>query len=97
MATTYDEGVLDAPAGQTGGVLASADIAMQALGELKQQLMDRGEATDLFATPRNEGLAGIFGNLDQSVFGEPAYPTIESKAAHLLYFVVKKAPIHRRQ
>jgi len=26
------------------------------------------------------------------VFGEPAYPTIESKAAHLLYFVVKNHP-----
>ncbi|WP_280542349.1 hypothetical protein [Chromohalobacter sp. 11-W] len=28
------------------------------------------------------------GNLDQSVFGEPAYPSIESKAVHLLYFVI---------
>ena len=26
------------------------------------------------------------------VFGEPAYPSIESKAAHLLYFVVKNHP-----
>jgi prophage maintenance system killer protein len=26
------------------------------------------------------------------VFGEPAYPTVESKAAHLLYFVVKNHP-----
>lgn len=26
------------------------------------------------------------------MFGEPAYPTIESKAAHLLYFVVKNHP-----
>ncbi len=34
-----------------------------------------------------EGKPG--GNLDQTVMGEPAYPTIESKAAHLLYFVVK--------
>ncbi len=41
---------------------------------------------------RTDSLAAIFGNLDQSVFGEPAYPTIESKAAHLLYFVVKNHP-----
>jgi len=26
------------------------------------------------------------------MFGEPAYPTIESKAAHLLYFVIKNHP-----
>lgn len=32
------------------------------------------------------------GNLDQSVFGEPAYPSVESRAAHLLYFVVKNHP-----
>ncbi len=88
----YDEGLLDAPVGQIGGVLPSAEIAMQTLGELKQQLIDRGEATALFATSCNDGVAGIFGNLDQSVFGEPAYPTIESKAAHLLYFVVKNHP-----
>ena len=88
----YDEGLLDEPSGQAGGELASAEHAMQSLQALKQSLMQRGEATDLFAKPRAEGLTGIFGNLEQSVFGEPAYPTIESKAAHLLYFVVKNHP-----
>ena len=34
----------------------------------------------------------MLGNLDQSVFGDPAYPTVESKAAHLLYFVIKNHP-----
>lgn len=34
----------------------------------------------------------ILGNLAQSVFGAPAYPSIESKAAHLLYFIVKNHP-----
>jgi hypothetical protein len=88
----YDEGLLDDPEGHPGGDLPAPDVAMRALGELKHQLMERGEATDLFANPRSDGLDGIFGNLDQSVFGEPAYPTVESKAAHLLYFVVKNHP-----
>ncbi|TNF06690.1 MAG: hypothetical protein EP323_04490 [Gammaproteobacteria bacterium] len=88
----YDEGLLEEPPGETGGKLPSADEAMAALGQLKQQLIERGEATALFAQVREHGLAGIFGNLDQSVFGEPAYPTVESKAAHLLYFVVKNHP-----
>jgi prophage maintenance system killer protein len=88
----YDEGLLDEPSGQSGGALPSPDEAMGALNNLKAQLIDRGEATDLFARPRDAGLASIFGNLDQSVFGEPAYPTVESKAAHLLYFVVKNHP-----
>jgi len=88
----YDEGLLDDPQGQSGGVLVSPDNAMQSLNELKAQLMARGEATELFAKPRGDGLASILGNLEQSIFGEPAYPTIESKAAHLLYFMVKNHP-----
>lgn len=88
----YDEGLLEEPAGQSGGKLPSADEAMNALEQLKQQLIERGEATSLFANPRAEGISGILGNLDQTVFGEPAYPTIEIKAAHLLYFVVKNHP-----
>ena len=54
--------------------------------------MVRGEATDLFARERGDGLDALLGNLEQSVFGEPAYPSIESKAAHLLYFIVKNHP-----
>lgn len=88
----YDEGLLNDPQGQEGGDLPTPEIAMQALQQLKQSLMARGEATALFAHPREDGLSAIFGNLNQSVFGESAYPTIESKAAHLLYFVVKNHP-----
>ena len=89
----YDEGLLQEPNGQTGGVLPNPETAMRDLNELKKQLLARGEATALFANSRDGvGIAGIFGNLEQSVFGEPAYPTIESKAAHLLYFVVKNHP-----
>jgi prophage maintenance system killer protein len=88
----YDEGLLEEPAGESGGTLPSPEEAMAALGQLKQQLIARGEATPLFANVRDSGLASIFGNLDQTVFGEPAYPTVESKAAHLLYFVVKNHP-----
>ncbi len=88
----YDEGLLDEPSGKKGGVLPSSNMAMQALNELKASLISRGEATALFAQPRDVGLSGIFGNLEQTIFGEPAYATIESKAAHLLYFVVKNHP-----
>ncbi|MGB1290731.1 MAG: RhuM family protein [Pseudoalteromonas sp.] len=88
----YDEGLLDEPIGKNGGQLISTTEAMQALNTLKSQLIARGEATQLFAQPRGDGLDSLLGNLDQTVFGEPAYPTIESKAAHLLYFVVKNHP-----
>lgn len=88
----YDEGLLTEPAAQAGGSLPSVDEARAALAQLKADLMARGEATDLFARDRSDGLASLLGNLDQSVFGEPAYPSVESKAAHLLYFVIKNHP-----
>lgn len=88
----YDEGLLQEPSGQPGGDLPEPDEAMAALEELTAELMKRGEATDLFAQPRGDGLASILGNLDQSAFGEPAYPSVEAKAAHLLYFVIKDHP-----
>ena len=88
----YDEGLLNEPDGQPGGTLPSEAEASAALLELKQTLLARGEATDLFARPRGDGLGALLGNLDQTAFGEPAYPTLESKAAHLLYFVVKNHP-----
>ena len=61
----------------------------------KQELMNRGEAAEIFATEKTQrSLEGIVGNVFQSVFGEDAYPTVEEKAAHLLYFVVKNHPFN---
>jgi len=88
----YDEGLLTEPKGMEGGVLPSLTEAQAAIVELKQNLIARGEATELFGQVREAGLASVLGNLDQSVFGEPAYPSIESKAAHLLYFIIKNHP-----
>ena len=88
----YDEGLLVEPKTEVGGTLPTTDEARQLLAGLKQDLMRKGEATELFARERGDGLAALLGNLAQSVFGEAAYPSIEAKAAHLLYFVIKNHP-----
>ncbi len=88
----YDEGLLVEPKGIAGGVLPAVSEARSAIAHLKRDLMARGEATELFGREREEGLAALLGNLDQSAFGEPAYPTVEAKAAHLLYFIIKNHP-----
>lgn len=88
----YDEGLLTDPHTEVGGALPSLEEVRDALARLKADLIARGEATELFALERGEGLAGLLGNLDQTVFGEPAYPSVEAKAAHLLYFVIKNHP-----
>ncbi|MGS0743156.1 RhuM family protein [Glaciimonas sp. GG7] len=89
----YDEGLLTDPNGTMGGVMPSLGEARQSIAGLKADLMSRGQASDLFGLERGDALAALLGNLDQSVFGEPAYPTIERKAAHLLYFVIKNHPL----
>jgi len=62
---------------------------------LKQELVSKKEATNLFAQEKTKGsLEGILGNILQSVFGQDAYKTIEEKAAHLLYFIVKNHPFN---
>ncbi len=88
----YDEGLLTEPPEQRGGILPTLDAARQALARLKSDLIARGEATDLFARERGDAFDALLGNLDQTVFGEPAYPSVEAKAAHLLYFVIKNHP-----
>lgn len=88
----YDEGLLTEPPEQRGGLLPTLAEARAALIRLKADLMARGEATDLFALERGDAFDALLGNLDQTVFGEPAYPSVEAKAAHLLYFVIKNHP-----
>lgn len=89
----YDKGLLVEPPGTPGGTLLKAAEARRAIGELKADLVVRGEAGDLFGYEREDGLAAVLGNLDQTVFGAPAYATVESKAAHLLYFVIKTSSL----
>lgn len=88
----YDEGLLTDPPSQEGGVLPTHEQALISLQSLKTSLIERGEATPLFAQERGDAFSALLGNLDQTVFGEPAYPTVELKAAHLLYFVIKNHP-----
>jgi prophage maintenance system killer protein len=74
-------------------VLFTAEELTEAIFILRKNLISKKEATELFATQRSQhGLHGIVGNIFQSFDGEDLYPTLEEKAAHLLYFMVKDHP-----
>lgn len=65
----------------------------EAISNLRNELLKKGEATDIFAQERMKGsIEGIVGNVMQSFGGKPVYKTLEEKAAHLLYFMVKNHP-----
>ena len=62
---------------------------LAAISQLKQELIAKGEATELFGQLRSDGLASAIATIEQSFGGELFYPNIASRAAHLLYFVIK--------
>lgn len=69
------------------------DEALKAIGELKQTLIAKGEATELFGQLRGDGLASALATIEQGFGDELFYPNIASRAAHLLYFVIKNHPL----
>ena len=64
-----------------------------AIAELKAALINKGEATELFAQLRGEGLASAVVTIEQGFGDDLFYPNIASRAAHLLYFVIKNHPL----
>ena len=66
--------------------------ALEAISKLKSDLKSKKEASDLFGNQRDKSFEGIIANLYQTFGGEELYPTIEDKAAHLLYFIIKDHP-----
>ena len=61
----------------------------EAIEELKQILIKKEEASEIFGNEKDKSFEGILGSISQTVFGKLAYPTIEEQAAQLLYSVIK--------
>lgn len=89
----YDKETLAAKGSTKGSVELTAGKIVEAIKLLKISFAEKGEDTDLFATEREQGnLAGIVGNVMQVLGEGEVYPTLEEKAAHLFYFMVKDHP-----
>ena len=57
-----------------------------------REVIDRmrfGDESDLFGKEKDASFKGSIGNIYQSFGGEEIYPSLEEKAANLLYFVTK--------
>jgi len=89
----YDEQTLETNETLQKDMLSlSIDDVSLAVMQLKQVLVHKGEATNLFALPRGDGLASILDTIEQGFGDELFYPNIASRAAHLLYFIIKNHP-----
>lgn len=90
----YDENSLSEQTATQSNMRGLAlNDALKAIGQLKAELIRKGEATPLFGQIRNAGLASALATIEQG-FGEVLlYPNVASRAAHLLYFVIKNHPL----
>ncbi len=89
----YDKGTLITKGATKKRVMLTAQKLEESLVKLKTVLTEKGETTEHFGIERNpESIAGIVGNVMQSFGGKELYGSVEEKAAHLLYFVVKNHP-----
>jgi prophage maintenance system killer protein len=90
----YDEQSLGAlPNKQQGMQALHLPDVLAAIAQLKSTLMAKGEATELFGQLRGEGLASSIATIEQGFGDELFYPHVASRAAHLLYFVIKNHPL----
>ena len=84
----YDHQALEKP----DGAVPIYRITYEDCKEMVSKMRDSFD-TDVFGVEKEAGkVAGIIAAVYQSVFGEDAYPSIEEKAANLLYFMIKDHP-----
>ncbi len=89
----YDKGTLETKGATKKRVALTAEKLSENLAKLKQDLIKKKQATDLFGLEQRTGtLSGIIGNVMPAFGGQELYGSVEEKAAHLLYFVVKDHP-----
>ncbi len=89
----YDQEKLLIPAkNKRSKIIFTYDEIKSFISELKNDLVTKKEASDLFGHERESTLRSIIGNIHQSFDGKELYPSIEERAAHLLYFVIKDHP-----
>ncbi len=89
----YDKDELKLEGVSKKKIKVSAEEIVSAIETFKEELVRKDEATEIFAQERSRGnIEGILGNVMQSFGGADVYTTLEEKAGHLLYFMVKNHP-----
>jgi prophage maintenance system killer protein len=70
------------------------DEAKEAIAQLKSELIKKGEATELFGREKAGEFSGIVRNIYQTFGGIDLLPSVEEKAANLLYYIIKGHPFN---
>lgn len=70
----------------------SYDGAIEMMGEMRDQLFRLRVNVSFFGQENGQKLQGITGAINQTFDGTDLYPSVEEKAANLLYLVIKDHP-----
>jgi death-on-curing family protein len=66
--------------------------AIHVIDRIKKDLISKNEASNLFGQENSDRFKGILGSIYQTFGKKELYPSLEEKAAHLLYFTIKDHP-----
>ena len=80
----YDHQTMKRPDGNKAVYILSYEECRQVIDSMKFST-----DSDLFGNEKDDSFKGSIGNIYQSFAGQDIYPTLEEKAANLLYFITK--------
>ena len=80
----YDHQTMKRPHGNKAVYILSYEECRQVIDSMKFS-----SDSDLFGNEKDDSFKGSIGNIYQSFAGQDIYPTLEEKAANLLYFITK--------
>lgn len=81
---SYDHQTMERPEGNSATYELTYEECMDVISKMRF-----GAESDLFGKEKDDSFRGSIGNIYQSYARQELYPTLEEKAAHLLYFVTK--------
>lgn len=81
---SYDHQTMERPKGNVATYELTYEECMDVISQMRF-----GDESDLFGKEKDDSFRGSIGNIYQSFAGKELYPSLEEKAAHLLYFVTK--------
>ena len=84
MLDAYDHQSLQRPKGSDAAYILSYEECRSVIDRMRF-----GNESELFGKEKDDSFKGSIGNIYQSFSGQEIYPTLEEKAANLLYFVTK--------
>jgi hypothetical protein len=89
----YDEGSLILPdMHYTKTIEITYQEAIKSINDMKTNFLFSQYVSELFGIERNNEFKGILESIHQKFDGKELYPSVEEKAANLLFFIIKNHP-----